>query len=86
MLHVPYRGTPQAITDLLGGTIDVMSPIRRARSADQGQTAQGAGGRVIAALTELPDVPTLAESGYPGFEMVAGVGAFGPAKTPPDVT
>ena len=36
-------------------------------------------------LNELPDAPTIAESGYPGFEMVAWVGAFAPAKTPPDI-
>src|SRR5262249_51400646 len=36
-------------------------------------------------LNDLPNVPTIAESGYPGFEMVAWVGAFVPAKTPQDI-
>ena len=86
MLHVPYRGTPQAVTDLAGGSIDVMFP--------DPSSALGAieGGQIrmlaVASSTRLrkyPNVPTIAESGYPGFEMVAWVGAFVPAKTPPDI-
>jgi tripartite-type tricarboxylate transporter receptor subunit TctC len=86
MLHVPYRGTPQAITDLIGGTIDVMFP--------DPSSALGAieGGQIktlaIASSTRLrkyPSVPTISESGFPGFEMVAWVGAFVPSKTPADI-
>lgn len=86
MLHVPYRGTPQAVTDLAGGSIDVMFP--------DPSSALGAieGGQIkmlaVASSTRLrryPNVPTIAESGYPGFEMVAWVGAFVPAKTPPEI-
>jgi len=86
MLHVPYRGTPQAITDLMGGNIDFMFP--------DPSSALGPikGGQIkllaVASSTRLnqfPNVPTIAESGYPGFEMVAWVGAFAPAKTPPQL-
>ncbi|MCK9914321.1 tripartite tricarboxylate transporter substrate binding protein [Microbacteriaceae bacterium K1510] len=86
MLHVPYRGTPQAITDLMGGNIDFMFP--------DPSSALGPirGGQIkllaVASSTRLnqfPNVPTIAESGYPGFEMVAWVGAFAPAKTPPEI-
>jgi tripartite-type tricarboxylate transporter receptor subunit TctC len=86
MLHVPYRGTPQAITDLLGGTIDVMFPDpSSALGPIKGKRLKVLAVASLRRLNELPDVPTIAESGYPGFEMVAWVGAFAPAKTPPDI-
>ena len=86
MLHVPYRGTPQAVTDLAGGSIDVMfpDPSSALGAIESGQV------RILAVasstrLRRYPNVPTIAESGYPGFEMVAWVGAFAPAKTPSDI-
>jgi tripartite-type tricarboxylate transporter receptor subunit TctC len=86
MLHVPYRGTPQAVTDLAGGSIDVMfpDPSSALGAIESGQV------RILAVasstrLRRYPNVPTIAESGYPGFEMVAWVGAFAPAKTPGDI-
>jgi tripartite-type tricarboxylate transporter receptor subunit TctC len=86
MLHVPYRGTPQAITDLLGGTIDVMFPDpSSALGPIKGKQLKVLGVASLQRLNELPEVPTIAESGYPGFEMVAWVGMFAPAKTPADI-
>jgi len=83
MLHVPYRGTPQAVTDLAGGSIDVMfpDPSSALGAIEAGQV------RILAVasstrLRRYPNVPTIAESGYPGFEMVAWVGAFVPKNTP----
>lgn len=83
MLHVPYRGTPQALTDLAGGTIDVMfpDPSSALGPLESGQVKMLA----VASTSRLrryPNVPTIAESGYPGFEMVAWVGAFVPRNTP----
>jgi len=86
MLHVPYRGTPQAITDVLGGTIDVMFPDpSSALGPIEGKQLKVLAVASLQRLNKLPEVPTIAESGYPGFEMVAWVGAFTPVKTPPEI-
>jgi tripartite-type tricarboxylate transporter receptor subunit TctC len=86
MLHVPYRGTPQAITDVLSGAIDVMFPDPSSAAGPiQGKQLKLLGVASSSRLNQYPDVPTIAESGYPGFEMVAWVGAFAPAKTPPEI-
>jgi tripartite-type tricarboxylate transporter receptor subunit TctC len=86
MLHVPYRGTPQAITDLLSGSIDLMFPDpSSALGPIQGGQLKILGVASSSRLNQFPNVPTIAESGYPGFEMVAWVGAFVPAKTPPEI-
>lgn len=86
MLHVPYRGTPQAITDLLGGSIDFMFPDPSSAAGPiQGGQLKLLGVASAQRLNQYPNVPTIAESGYPGFEMVAWVGAFVPAKTPHEI-
>jgi putative tricarboxylic transport membrane protein len=86
MLHVPYRGTPQAITDLLGGNIDFMFPDpSSALGPIKGGQLKLLGVASAQRLNQFPDVPTIAESGYPGFEMVAWVGAFAPARPPPEI-
>jgi tripartite-type tricarboxylate transporter receptor subunit TctC len=82
MLHVPYRGTPQAITDVLGGNIDLLFPdLSSALGPIDGGQLKLLGVTSASRLNKLPKVPTIAESGFPGFEMVAWVGAFVPAKT-----
>lgn len=83
MLHVPYRGSALAITDLIGGQVD--SIFDNAPSALPHVQA----GRLRAvAITSaqrsplLPDLPTLAESGYPGFEVQSWFALAAPAGTP----
>src|SRR5258708_19490225 len=84
MLHVPYRGTPQAITDLLGGTIDVMFPDpSSALGPIKGKQLKVLAVASLRRLSELPDLPTIAETGYPGFQMFAPGRAFSPPRTPP---
>jgi len=86
MLHVPYRGTPQAITDLLGGSIDFMFPDPSSAAGPiQGGQLKLLGVASAKRLNQYPNVPTIAEAGYPGFEMVAWVGAFVPARTPAEI-
>lgn len=86
MLHVPYKGSAPAMTDLLGGQTSVMfdnmpSAIQHVRSGKL---------RPIAVTTakrspELPDVPTIAEAGVPGYEATSWFGMFAPAATPKPV-
>lgn len=86
MLHVPYRGTPQAVTDLLSGSIDVLFPDpSSALGPIEGGQLKILGVASTTRLNKFPNVPTIAESGFPGFEMVAWVGAFVPSKTPADI-
>jgi tripartite-type tricarboxylate transporter receptor subunit TctC len=84
--HVPYKGTGPAVTDLLGGQIGVMITgalplMQHIKSGKLRALAVASPKR----LAILPDVPTIAESGYPGFAAVQWYGLFAPAATPPDV-
>jgi tripartite-type tricarboxylate transporter receptor subunit TctC len=84
---VTYKGTGAAITDLLGGQIQVMID---AIPSSAGHIASGKM-KPLAVTTatrvpSLPNVPTVAESGLPGFEMVSWYGLWGPARLPPEVT
>jgi tripartite-type tricarboxylate transporter receptor subunit TctC len=86
MQHVPYRGMPQALTDLLGGQIDCVfaDPSSARGLVEDGKL------RVLAVtgpkrLETMPQLPTIAETGLPGYEMTAWVGVFVRAKTPPEI-
>jgi len=84
--HIPYRGDAPAVQDLLGGQIDAMY------AAASNVPAMTADGRTKALavstpkrLSLLPDVPTIAESGYPGFETATMQIIVAPAGTPGNV-
>jgi len=86
MVHIPYKGSAPAITDLLGGHVPLMfdSTIAILPHIKGGKV------RAIAVTgakrsPQLPDVPTFAEAGMPGFESYAWYGFFAPAKTPKDI-
>jgi tripartite-type tricarboxylate transporter receptor subunit TctC len=87
MLHVPYRGGgAPAITDLVAGRVNLMwdSPAVVKPQMEAGKLrAIGVTGSRRA--TALPDVPTIAESGLPGYEMVGWHGIFAPAAAPKDI-
>lgn len=83
MLHVPYKGTGQAVKDLIGGQIDVMFA--------PGETVmpQVKAGRLRALAvtsarraTAIPELPTVAEAGVPGYEAIGWFGLLAPAATP----
>jgi tripartite-type tricarboxylate transporter receptor subunit TctC len=82
--HVPYRGSAPALTDLIGGQLQIMfDPLQSVLS-----NVQAGRVRAIAVSSRerspvLPNVPTIAESGYSGFETTAWWGLFAPAKLPP---
>ncbi|HEV3373756.1 MAG TPA: tripartite tricarboxylate transporter substrate-binding protein, partial [Xanthobacteraceae bacterium] len=83
LTHVPYKGTGPAITDLLGGHIQLMfTPI----PSGHGQVESGLL-RALAVTSAqrsslLPDLPTVAESGLPGYEAALRYGLVAPAGTP----
>lgn len=86
LVHVPYKGSAAVLADLIAGRIDVlfelqssaMGRVRVGQVRALGTTAARRG-------AALPEVPTVAESGYPGFETGAWTGFFVPAGTPSDV-
>jgi tripartite-type tricarboxylate transporter receptor subunit TctC len=86
MLHVPYKGASAAITELIGGGIQLMivnTPV-------SGPQAQAGRVRALGISSSQrsathPDIPTIAESGVPGFEVVAWGGIVGPARMPDDI-
>jgi tripartite-type tricarboxylate transporter receptor subunit TctC len=83
VLHVPYRGTGPQLTDLIGGRLDaaaVGAPavLQFIKSGKLRCIATGTAQR----LAQLPDVPTVAEQGYPGFEMTQWYGLLAPSSLP----
>jgi tripartite-type tricarboxylate transporter receptor subunit TctC len=86
VVHIPYKGTPEALTDTMTGRVTYFfSPI----SAALPHVREG---KLVALATStakrssaLPNVPTVAESGLPGFDYNLWVGTFAPAGTPADV-
>lgn len=84
--HIPFKGSSDAQTQLIGGSVPIMA------DTVPGVLAQVKAGRLRAlgvAIPQrspyLPDVPTIAEQGYPGFESVGWIGLAAPAKTPPAI-
>lgn len=83
LLHVPYKGSTPAMTDLIGGQVQVMvdnliTALPQVKAGKVRALAVTSAQRVA----EMPDVPTVAESGYPGFEVTVWIGLLAPAKTP----
>ena len=86
MLHVPYRGSPQAINDLIAGEVQVIFDNLTSLSsyAKSGRVRPLAvSGLHRSAL--FPDLPTISEAGVPGYETVAWGGVVGPANLPPEI-
>lgn len=86
MQHVPYRGSAPAVTDLIGGQVpamfsDLVAVIPHVRAGTLRAIAVGSGKRV----SLLPDVKTVAEQGFPGFDATSWGGMLAPAGTPKDV-
>jgi tripartite-type tricarboxylate transporter receptor subunit TctC len=83
ILHIPYKGSPPAITGLLGGEVSMMF----ANVADIGSQIKAGKVKALAVTTakraaSLPELPTMSEAGLPGFEIVSWFGLLAPAGTP----
>jgi tripartite-type tricarboxylate transporter receptor subunit TctC len=84
MQHVPYRGSAPAVTDLIGGQLQLMfDPLQSVLSNVQAGRIRAIAVSSKTRAPVLPNVPTIAESGYSGFETTAWWGLFAPAKLPP---
>lgn len=86
LTHIPYKGAAQASNDLIGGQIDmylssVPTLIGHVRNGKMRALAVTSAQRV----PDLPDVPTIAERGYPGFEAVTWFGLAAPKGVPKDI-
>jgi tripartite-type tricarboxylate transporter receptor subunit TctC len=87
MTHVPYRGTGPVVTDLIAGTLDLAidtmpTHLPHLRSG----ATRALGVTMPQRVAALPDVPTIAESGFPGFEITVWYMLLGPAGLPLQVT
>ncbi|WP_020203428.1 tripartite tricarboxylate transporter substrate binding protein [Cupriavidus sp. WS] len=86
LMHVPYKGGSAAMTDLLGGQIDMMFEIfPTALPHMQSGRLRALGVTSLKRMPQLPELATLAESGVPGYEMATWHGMLAPAGTPRDI-
>src|SRR5687767_9038833 len=86
LVHVPYKGEPQAITDLVAGRVQLMFC---SSSTSVPQVREGRLRAIVTTLGKrsrlLPEVPTIGEAGMPQFSITSWAGLFGPAKMPREV-
>ena len=84
--HIPYKGSSGARTDLIGGQVDMMfdAETTMAEFARQGKV-RGLASSGLVRSPNLPDLPTVAESGVPKFEAVIWLGLLAPRGTPADI-
>ena len=83
MSHVPYKGSPPALNDVVGGHIQLMfCDVPPSAGMIQSGKVRALGVSPKARLDAFPDIPTVAEAGVPGYEAVAWFMVVAPAKTP----
>ena len=86
VVHVPYKGTPEALNDTIAGRVTYyFSPISAALPFVKEGKLVALAVSTSKRSSALPNVPTVAESGLPGFDYSLWVGLFAPSGTPPEV-
>jgi tripartite-type tricarboxylate transporter receptor subunit TctC len=86
MVHVPYRSSPAALNDLLAGNLDInFQSMPAVRSYVDSPRLKMLAVLSAKRLNELPNMPTMAESGFPDFILSSWMGLFGPAGLPADI-
>jgi tripartite-type tricarboxylate transporter receptor subunit TctC len=84
--HIPFKGAPDAHVQILAGQIPIMfDAISTAAPQVKAGRMRGIGISILQRSPFLPDVPTIAESGFPGFEAIGWIGLAAPAGTPPAI-
>jgi tripartite-type tricarboxylate transporter receptor subunit TctC len=83
LVHIPYKGSPQAVTDLLAGRVQVMfSPVSTVLAHIKAGKLRALASTGLERTAAAPELPTISESGLPGFETSIWFGIFAPAATP----
>jgi tripartite-type tricarboxylate transporter receptor subunit TctC len=86
IVHVPFKGSSQAVVDLIAGNVDmnfdsIPAVIQHVKAGKLRAIAVTAAARASA----FPEIPTIAESGYPDYDLTSWWGIFAPAGTPPEI-
>lgn len=86
MLHIPYKGTPQALTDVVGGQVDFMfTDLTSGMPFVQSGQLRALAVSTAQRSTIVPDLPSMREAGVADFDLNSWNGYFGPAGMPPEV-
>ena len=86
LMHIPYKGTPEVVSDIIGDRVtSYFAPIAAAISLIQGGKLRAVAVSSARRSSLLPDVPTIAESGVPGFDFTLWFGLWAPTGTPADI-
>lgn len=84
--HIPYRGTAPAVADVMGGQVEIiMTGVPAVLQQVKSGRLRGLAVSGLQAVPSLPELPTIAASGVPGFEAVQWYGIVAPVGTPPAV-
>jgi len=86
ILHVPYKGTPQALTDLVGGQVNIMfTDLTSGLPFVQSGQLRALAVSTAQRSTIVPDLPSMSEAGVSDFDLNSWNGYFGPAGLPPEI-
>ena len=86
LLHIPYKGSGQAVIDLIAGQVDMnLDTMPTVLAHIKGGRLKAIAVGTLKRTVQLPEVPTISESGVPGFQATNWYGLFAPAATPKDI-